>query len=162
MDEDLPVLTRVIGVIVGLVLAAVITWPAWSGIVYDNLGNYTALANYSKAVLLNPKDATTFYDRGHIYDELGYYDRALADYSEALRLNPEFATAFCSRARLFALQGESDEALSDLRQAFELDEANDSTTCFELTKTYSAFDSIRNVPYFHALLAEFDGRVVAR
>jgi tetratricopeptide (TPR) repeat protein len=127
MDEEVSVLRRVGYVITGLGIAVLIHGAAWSSIAHDNQSHYGALASYSRAIRLKPKDGTDFYNQGKIYDELGYYDRALADYSEAIWLNREDAATFCKRARLFALLGEPDKALSELRQAFELDEANDST-----------------------------------
>ena len=60
-----------------------------------------ALANYTKAIELNPQDATAYIDRGILYhQELGDSEAALMDFNEAIRLNPEDATAYNNRGQL--------------------------------------------------------------
>ncbi len=55
-----------------------------------------AIADFDRAIRLNPEYATAFNNRGIAYQN-NYFDRAIADYDEAIRINPEYATAFTNR-----------------------------------------------------------------
>src|ERR1700728_1895285 len=62
----------------------------------DNRGNAyhakgdddRAIADYTVAIRLDPKNAYTYNNRGSAYKGKGDLDRAIADYSETIRLNP--------------------------------------------------------------------------
>src|SRR5215831_370604 len=56
-----------------------------------------AIAEYSEAIRLDPKNPNAFSNRGNAYGNKGDYDRALSDYNEAIRLDPQFAIAFNNR-----------------------------------------------------------------
>ncbi len=45
-----------------------------------------AIADYSRAIELDPMDPTGYNNRGFAYDNLGAYNRAIADYSQAIEL----------------------------------------------------------------------------
>ncbi len=71
------------------------------GSAYGERSDYTrALADYSEAIRLNPKNYEFFVSRGLIYEARGEKDRAIADYSEAIRLNPMDFEAFTNRGLL--------------------------------------------------------------
>ncbi|MGH6907325.1 MAG: tetratricopeptide repeat protein [Aestuariivirga sp.] len=69
------------------------------GVAYNNRGNaYSnkneydlAIADYDKAIALNPEYAEAYNNRGNAYYRKGKYDRAIADYDKAIALNPEDA-----------------------------------------------------------------------
>ena len=48
-----------------------------------------AIADFDKAIELNPKDARAYYNRGVVKDELKQYKEAIADYDKAIELNPK-------------------------------------------------------------------------
>ena len=55
------------------------------GLAYDNQGRYDqAIANYSRAIELNPDYVSAYYNRGNAYDNQGRYHQAIADYSRAI------------------------------------------------------------------------------
>ena len=57
------------------------------GIAYAKKREYDrAIADYDKAIDLNPKNAKAYYQRGYVYDIKGERDRAMADYNQAMRL----------------------------------------------------------------------------
>src|SRR6266581_9699844 len=47
-----------------------------------------AISAYDQAVLLDPKDANTFYCRGFAYYKQQKYEHAIHDYSQAIALHP--------------------------------------------------------------------------
>ena len=53
------------------------------------MGDYErAIADYSKAIALNPSDATFYLDRAFALARKGDTDRALVDYGKAIELDP--------------------------------------------------------------------------
>ena len=57
------------------------------GIGYYDKGDYDrAIADYDKAIELNPKLAPAYNDRGNVYSAKGDYDRAIADFDKAIEL----------------------------------------------------------------------------
>lgn len=68
------------------------------GVAYDSKGEYDrAIADYSKAIELNPKYAEAYYNRGVDYYDKKEYDRAWEDVYKAqglgFKVHPEFLNA---------------------------------------------------------------------
>jgi lipoprotein NlpI len=80
-----------------------------------------AIADYNRALELDPKFADAYNNRGIAKVRKGDFDGAIADYSRALKLDPKFAAAY--RRRGIAEQDESDfdGAIADYNRALELD-----------------------------------------
>jgi len=70
-----------------------------------------ALADFGKAVELDPKFAKAYGNRGVAYAMQGQLDRALADLNKALELNPKYGKARYMRGQVYALQKKNDQAL---------------------------------------------------
>ncbi|MDA8091014.1 MAG: tetratricopeptide repeat protein [Nitrospiraceae bacterium] len=51
------------------------------------------MADYSKAIEINPSDANTYVSRGLIYYYEGKYNHAIADYKREIEYNPDFEYA---------------------------------------------------------------------
>lgn len=92
-----------------------------------------AIADYSRAIDLDPNDVLTFMNRGSARVEMGDYGNALDDYSVALRLNNNGSklrlknnASKTYRARGWVLErlGLIDRAREDYRRALELDPAD--------------------------------------
>ena len=67
------------------------------------LKNYdAALADYTRALELDPNLAQAYNNRGTTYAILKNYDAALADYTRALELDPNYAQAFNNRGTTYA------------------------------------------------------------
>ncbi len=63
-----------------------------AGISYDKLGRYgEAVADFARAVELDPTNANALFNRGSALDSLGEFDRAVADYTRALQLDMSIA-----------------------------------------------------------------------
>ena len=78
-----------------------------SGTVYAFRGDFEkAIADYDKAINLNPNFVDAYYNRGLIYEDRGlgnilsgrdYFEKAIADYDKAIDINPNFAKAYNNR-----------------------------------------------------------------
>ena len=79
-----------------------------------------AIADYTEAIRLNPKDADAYYNRGLAYWNKGKFDKAIAEYTEAIRLNPKLAEAYYSRGFAYRNNGDLAKAEADFAKAKEL------------------------------------------
>jgi tetratricopeptide (TPR) repeat protein len=88
----------------------------------SNNGDYDrAIAAFSEAIRLDPKNANVFFDRGIAYGKKGDNDRAIADYNEAIRLNSNYANAFLNRGFSYFKKGDNRRAIADYNEAIQLD-----------------------------------------
>jgi tetratricopeptide (TPR) repeat protein len=79
-----------------------------------------ALADYSRAIELDPKLGRAWNDRGAAYEQLGRPDKALADYSRAIELDPKYARAWANRGGVYKQLGQLEKAVTDFSKAIEL------------------------------------------
>jgi serine/threonine protein kinase/regulator of sirC expression with transglutaminase-like and TPR domain len=80
-----------------------------------------AMAEYSKAIELDPKNATAWYDRATAYAILTQWDQAIADYSRAIELEPKNAFWWTQRGRAYGELKQWDQGLGDYSKAIELE-----------------------------------------
>jgi serine/threonine protein kinase/tetratricopeptide (TPR) repeat protein len=81
-----------------------------------------AVADYTRAVELNPKDSNTWNERGIAYfDGFGNAEAAIRDYSEAIELAPRVADYWSNRGTARNRLGHWAEAVADFGKAIELD-----------------------------------------
>ena len=87
---------------------------------YD-LGLYNlAIANYDKAIQLEPNAANAYYNRGIAKDELGQHFAAISDYDKAIQLEPDYASAYNNRGVAKHKLGQYFAAISDFDKAIQL------------------------------------------
>ena len=79
-----------------------------------------AIADYTKAIALDPEDVSAHYNRAITYNDKGDYDRAIADYTKVIELYPEYAIAYTNRGIAYENKGEHVEALADYTWAIAL------------------------------------------
>jgi tetratricopeptide (TPR) repeat protein len=79
-----------------------------------------ALADYNRALELNPALSLVYFTRAQVWCERGHWARARADYDQAIALNPRFADAHCKRGLVRLRQGEETEAEKDFARCLEL------------------------------------------
>lgn len=60
-----------------------------------------AIADYTKAIELNPQDAEAHGYRGDAYLEKGQHDQAIRDYTKAIQLNPKYAMVYYKRGFVY-------------------------------------------------------------
>jgi tetratricopeptide (TPR) repeat protein len=89
-----------------------------------------AVADFTEAVRLNPKDALAYSNRGLTFADKGDFDRAIADYTTAIRLNPlprsdlsgvPHVNIYHNRCIAWTRKGDLDRAISDCDQAIRVD-----------------------------------------
>lgn len=80
-----------------------------------------AVADYEKAIELNPTNALFYAKRGQCYLKLRKPNACIRDCERALTLNPDSAAAYKYRGRAFRLLGDWESAAKDLRQACIID-----------------------------------------
>ena len=79
-----------------------------------------AIAEYEKALRLDPRNPEAWFWRGRSFLIQKDLDRALADFENTLRLNPGHASAHDNMAWAFIQKGERDRAIHHLTQAIRL------------------------------------------
>lgn len=81
---------------------------------YLKNSNYArAIANFDKAIALNPSHATAYCARAGAYFNIRDYARAITDCTKAIELDSNYATAYNTRGRAYYEQGDSTRASAD-------------------------------------------------
>ncbi|MBI1762327.1 MAG: tetratricopeptide repeat protein, partial [Acidobacteria bacterium] len=80
-----------------------------------------ALADFTRAIALDEKDAWTIMQRGETYRKMDKYEEALADFTGAIALDEKYDWAIASRGETYRLMGKYEEALADYCDAIKLD-----------------------------------------
>ena len=73
-----------------------------------------AIADFSDAIRLEPKDAGDFNNRGLVWEEKRDYDKAIADFDAAIRLEPK-CEIYNNRGLVWFARKDSDKALADFK-----------------------------------------------
>ncbi|MGD0232681.1 MAG: tetratricopeptide repeat protein [Syntrophorhabdales bacterium] len=90
------------------------------GAAYEAHGDHgQAIADYDRAIGINPAYARACYNRGNAYAALGNQKQAIADYDRAIGINPAYALAYYNRGNAYAALGTYDRAIADYGRAIE-------------------------------------------
>ena len=79
-----------------------------------------AVADYTKALKLNPRFYLAWHNRGMAYEQLNDKSRAVVDYSKAISLNPNYAEAYYNRGLCYESLGDKTGARADFAKAKQL------------------------------------------
>jgi tetratricopeptide (TPR) repeat protein len=98
---------------------------AWA---YTNRGNAyfakgnndRAVAEYSKAIEIDPRSALAYGTRGMVHSIQNENDRAIADYNKAIERDPKNAVFYNNRAWAYFKSGNAAQGLPDAENALEL------------------------------------------
>jgi tetratricopeptide (TPR) repeat protein len=88
---------------------------------YDRRDYDSAIADYTKAIEFNARDAAAYNNRGLAYRATGESDKAIADYTKAIEINPTDAIAYNHRGTAYRAKGEYDRAIADHTSAIDID-----------------------------------------
>ncbi len=96
------------------------TYFQWGNVKY-NLGDYAgAIADYTKAIQLEPDVASAYNNRGNAKGKLGQHFAAITDYNIAIGLEPDVATAYNNRGNAKGKLGQHFAAIADFDTAIRL------------------------------------------
>ena len=79
-----------------------------------------ALADYDRAIELNPAYAVAYSNRGTATSELGRDEASVTDYDKAISLNPAYAAAYYNRGNAKQKLGRDEAAVADYDEAIRL------------------------------------------
>ncbi len=88
---------------------------------YEEKDYLKAIATWTKAIELGPKNVVTYTNRGVAYGELKEYKKAIEDFNKAIELDPKFAVAYNNRGNAYSELKEYKKAIEDFNKAIELD-----------------------------------------
>ena len=99
------------------------------GVSYFEKGQYDkAIADYNKAIEIDPKDARAYNNRGIAYGKKGQYDLSIADFNKVIEINPSDAEAYINRGHTHMKSGNKEKACSDWKRACELGDCTEDKT----------------------------------
>jgi tetratricopeptide (TPR) repeat protein len=107
-----------------------------------------AIADYTKAIQLDPKFAKAYNERGLVYQILKQNKNALADFDQAIQLKPDLAEAYSNRA-VFHLSSSPQKSLADAKQVVAIKPKDPqsyqllSIIYFSLKDSANAIDTLR-------------------
>lgn len=88
---------------------------------HREVGDYRkALADYDKAIAIDPAAAQAWNDRGVLYWEMGRRDSALSDFNRAIAIRPAYDQAWNNRGGVKLEGGDLAGAVADATRALEL------------------------------------------
>ena len=91
------------------------------GIAYDKRGLLDdAMAEYRKALDINPIHVDAHNNLGVAYDKIGLLDEAMAEYRKALNINPNYVDAHNNLGAAYYKKGLLDEAMAEYRKALNI------------------------------------------
>ncbi len=76
-----------------------------------------ALADFNRAIQLDPKHVEGYDYRADVWTDKGELDRAIADHDMAIRIDPTYAAAYYTRGRVYETKGQIDRAVADYNAA---------------------------------------------
>ena len=104
-------------------------YPEGNAVAYSNHGLIcedsgqleNALADYSKAIEINPKYTKAYYNLGNVNVKLSHLDKAIVNYTKAIEIRPKFVQAYFNRGLAYGNLGRFDKALDDFNRVIEID-----------------------------------------
>jgi len=88
---------------------------------YENKGDLSkAIADYSRAIELNPNRADDYNNRGAIYGTQREWDKAIADFDMAIQKNPKLAEAYFNRGTVYYRKGQVARGIADFEEGLRI------------------------------------------
>jgi len=91
------------------------------GVCYQEKGDYEAsIAQFNKAIELNPNDSQKYFSRGLSYKARKEYELALSDFEKASALNEKSYQAMFRIGEVYLIQNEYEKAIKKFNSAIEI------------------------------------------
>ena len=81
---------------------------------------YKALADFNKAIELDPNYSSAYNNRGVVYHRQGKYRLAIKDFTKAIELNPNYAVVYENRSQTYWKLGDKQKSKADDKKAKQL------------------------------------------
>ncbi|MGH3693910.1 MAG: tetratricopeptide repeat protein [Pseudonocardiaceae bacterium] len=96
------------------------------GVIYEKLDRYEeAVADFTRAIGLNPEYQWAFVNRGKTNLLMDRYEEAVTDFTRAISLGSTFEAVIASRGMAYQAMGRHEEALTDFIRVIELNPASE-------------------------------------
>jgi hypothetical protein len=94
----------------------------WRGTAWYNLKDYDrAIADYIKAIEINPEYTLAFYNKSAVWVAKKEYNKAIAAYTTTIEVNPNYTYAYVSRGNIKRVfNGDYDGAIADYNAAIKI------------------------------------------
>ena len=89
-----------------------------------------ALADYDRAIAIDPESLFAYFYRASVYKKLEQYDKALADYNKAISFY-EFASFYNGRGDLYHKLKQYDKAIADYTEAIAISFSSESAYSYK-------------------------------
>lgn len=96
------------------------------GVIKDEKGDVDgAIAEYTRAILHDPKNNKAYNNRGHVRSQKGDVDGAIQDYTQAIAIAPDWYQPYLNRAHAYlqkidTMGGTLDKAISDCNKVIAM------------------------------------------
>jgi len=91
------------------------------GITSVDQDNFTqSIADFTKAIEINPNVAEPYCARAVAYDIKGKFNQAITDFTKAIEINPKDIKAYYTRGVIYVKKGKFTQALSDFTKAIAI------------------------------------------
>lgn len=91
---------------------------------YDKGDIYNSIADYNRAININPNDASAYVNRGAAWAKQGKITLAITDYDRAIKIDPDSEEAFFNRGLALQKTREYQNAISDYKRVLEINPQN--------------------------------------
>lgn len=79
-----------------------------------------AIEDFTKAIELDPYNASAYRERGRVYAQKGDYNSSISDYDRAIQINPNFSAAYNNRGNSHSFKRDYEKAIADFDRAIEI------------------------------------------
>jgi tetratricopeptide (TPR) repeat protein len=91
------------------------------GVAYLDRQRYDeAIAEFNKAIEIDPSFADAYYNRGIANSKKGNLDQAISDYTKAIQINPKDSDFYYNRGLAYHKKNDFDQAISDYTKTIQI------------------------------------------